>query len=184
MAQLDRVFAAADGMEVTLQADGAYVTDPLFAGRLCRTLAYTGMHISVLSGGWREEDGRLAMYQPPIDSSAIRDGFLYWRRPKNKRAIALPIKREIEPWLGSFLDQPKPRSSRRYHQLLAEVGKKAHLQVNPLRFRHTCGVILYHVLGLDAAQVQTLLGVTPGTMLTYVVHTKDQVRTEMMEKGW
>lgn len=180
---------------MTLQTHQGWVGDPLFLGRLCRTLAYTGMHISVLSGGFRQHTSLADKaipeskwtshdYSPPLDSTAIRGDFLYWRRPKNEKPIAMPIKPDIHPWLASFLDQPRPRSTRRYQQLLDELEKEVGFSCNPLRFRHTCGVLLYHVLKLDAATVQRMLGCTPNTMLTYVVRTKEQIREEMIAKGW
>ncbi len=183
-AQLDRVTAAADGISVRLQTGQGLVEDPLFAGRLLRTLVWTGMHVSVLSGGWRVEEGEDAEYHPPIRSDSIRDGMLYWRRPKTGRPIPMPISRQIAPWLGEFLDQPKPTSRQRYNQILERVGRKAGTHVNPLRCRHTCGVLLYHSLGVDAATVQKLIGVTPQTMMTYVVRPISEVRRELADKGW
>jgi hypothetical protein len=188
LAQLERVFEVADGQTIRLQTGEGWVDDYQWLGRFVRTLAYTGMHISVFSGAWRRsmQDGEaIAEYVPPIDSTAIREGFLFWRRPKNEKPIPMPIKKDIAPWLGEFFDHPRPRSTRRYEQILedmveAEVGFPA----NPLRFRHTCGVILYHVLKLDAATVQKLMGFTPETMLTYVIRTKEQIAAEMVEKGW
>jgi len=183
LAQLETVNRTADGWTVKLQAGGGWIDDSLFMGRLTRTLAYTGMHISVLSGGWRRQ-GEERTYSPPLDSSAIRGDFLYWRRPKNEKPIAMPIKAEIAPWLPAFLDQVRPKTSRRYQQLLEELEKKTGFACNPLRFRHTCGVILYHVLKLDAATVQRMLGCTPDTMLRYVIRTKEEIRQEMVSKGW
>ena len=195
IAQLDKILASADATTTKLQRGGYWEDDPKFLGRLTRTLAYTGMHISVLSGGFRQhtfrgdpeipESREVAHdYSAPIDSSAVRGDFLYWRRPKNEKPIAMPIKPEIQPWLGTFLDQPRPRSTRRYEQILDTLQEKVGFPCNPLRFRHTCGVLLYHVLKLDAATVQHLLGCTPHTMLTYVVRTKEQTRDEMIQKGW
>ncbi len=185
--QLDRVFRLADEKILKLQREGQWVDDPFFLGRLCRTLAFTGMHISVLCGGWRqqtiEEEIHLE-YSPPISSEAIRNGFLFWHRPKNEKPIPMPIKRELAPWLGEFFDQPKPKTYRRYEQILEELEFDVGFPCNPLRFRHTCGVLLYHVLKMDAATVQKLMGFTPETMLTYVVRTKEQVAAEMVEKGW
>jgi len=195
LTQLEKTFGAADGMTVKLQAGGGWVDDPQFMGRLTRTLAYTGAHISVLSGGYRrrtfqadpdipESKSTTFEYEAPINSSAIRGDFLFWRRPKNEKPVALPIKKEIRPWLGTFFDQRKPRSTRRYEQLLEELEAKVGFPCNPLRYRHTCGVLLYHVLKMDAATVQKLMGFTPATMLTYVVRTKEQIREEMVSKGW
>ncbi len=196
LAQLETVHRVSDSLPVTLQTRrGGWIEDPAFLGHLSRTLAYTGMHISVLSGGYRartlqadkdipESKETFYEYSAPINSSAIRGGFLYWRRPKNEKPIPMPIKRDLNPWLGPFFDQPKPRSTRRYEQLLEEVEGQSGFPCNPLRFRHTCGVLLYHVLKMDAATVQRLLGVTAETMLKYVIRTKEEIREEMVAKGW
>jgi len=174
-------------MVTKLQTGTGWVDDPRFLGRLTRTLAYTGMHIAILSGGFRQKTvkGNTSYdYVPAIRSDAIRNGFLYWHRVKNEKSIALPIKREISLWLGEFLDQEKPKSTRRYEQILEGLGDAIGFPANPLRFRHTCGVLLYHVLKMDAATVQKLMGFTSETMLTYVVRTKEQVADEMIQKGW
>ncbi len=187
LAQLDQVFQVADQTRITIQSIDGWKNDPLFLGRLTRTLAYTGMHISVLSGSFRAKTVRRVRrveWVGPIRSDAIREGFLFWRRPKNEKPIPLPIKRDIAPWLGEFLDQEKPRSTRRYEQILEDLEQLVGFPTNPLRFRHTCGVLLYHVLKMDAATVQKLMGFTPETMLTYVVRTKEQIAEEMVEKGW
>ena len=181
--QLEEVFRIAGSTTVMLQTGDGWCRDSNFLGRTTKTLAYTGMHISVLSGGWRHDDGATA-YHPPLDSSAIRGDFLYWRRPKNQKPIAMPIKKDISPWLGAFLDQKRPRSVSRYQQLLDELSEKVGFSCNPLRFRHTCGVILYHVLKLDGAVVQRMLGCTAQTLLTYIIRTKEEIRKEMVEKGW
>ncbi len=185
--QLALIEREADGITVRLQRPGEFVEDGVLLGRTVRTLAYTGMHIMVLSGGYRRKTRRKVTtweYSPPITSAAIRDGFVLWRRPKNEKPIPMPIKRDISPWLGTFFDAPKPGTTRRYEQLLELVEDRVGFATNPLRFRHTCGVLLYHVLKMDAATVQKLMGFTPETMLTYVVRTKEQVAAEMIEKGW
>jgi integrase len=96
----------------------------------------------------------------------------------------MPVSRQVAPWLAEFLDQKKPGSRQRYNQILAKVGQNAKVQVNPLRCRHTCGVILYHSLGIDAPTVQKLMGFTPQTMLTYVTRPISEVRKELADKGW
>jgi integrase len=195
LGQLETVHRVADSKIIKLQANGGWIEDPQFLGRLTRVLAYTGMHISVLSGGFRQHttqsdedipESRVTLYDysAPLDSSAVRGDFLYWRRPKNEKPIPMPIKRDIAPWLGQFLDQPRPKTTRRYQQILEEVEKGVGFPTNPLRFRHTCGVLLYWVLKMDAATVQRLLGCTAQTMLTYVIRTKEQIREEMIAKGW
>lgn len=187
LSQLEQVFGAADGIEIRRQLDGHWVDDGQILGRTCRVLAYTGMHISVLSGGYRQKttDGRVEFeYVGPIRSDAIRGNFLYWRRPKNAKPIAMPIKKELLPWLPEFLDAPKPTTTRRFQQMLEFLEDRVGFACNPLRFRHTCGVLLYHVLKQSASDVERLLGVTPETMLTYVVRTKEEVRRDMIEKGW
>jgi hypothetical protein len=195
LAQLDAVNTVADRTSTTLQTGEGWVDDPHFLGRLTRTLAYTGAHISVLSGGWRAHTTRADPeiseskvttyeYSPPIRSDAIKGEFLYWRRPKNEKPIPMPIKKEVAPWLGLFFDQAKPRSRQRYNQILDELEPLVGFSCNPLRFRHTCGVLLYHVYKMPAADVQRLMGFTPETMLTYVVRTKEEIREEMVAKGW
>lgn len=195
LSQLEDVKRVADSKEILLQTGSGYVNDPKFLGELVRVLAYTGMHISVLSGGVRHRtlvgdrdipDSRWteATYNPPLGPDSIHGHFLYWRRPKNDKPIAMPIKPEMAPWLGAFLAKPRPRSTRRYEQILESVEDEVGFACNPLRFRHTCGVILYHVLKMDAAAVQKLLGCTAKTMLTYVLRTKEQIREDMIKAGW
>jgi integrase len=96
----------------------------------------------------------------------------------------MPISRHLAGWLPQFLDKPRPASVRRYEQVLERVGKTCHIQVNPLRFRHTCAVLLYHVMGMDGATVEKLLGVTPRTLAIYVMKPKWMVAKELRDKGW
>ena len=163
--ELDRVFAGCDADRAT------------YLGHCARFLAYTGAHISVLAGGLQvvthiDEDGQPSkeeVYHDPIRSDAVRGGFVYWRRPKNQKPIGMPLSRRIKDWIVEFLDAPRPLTRGRYNQLFDRVGERVQLQVNPLRFRHTCAVLLFHVNGLDAPTVQRLLGVTPEVMTAYVI---------------
>lgn len=177
-AELERVFACADA-------------DSEWLGRCCRFLTYAGPHISILSGGYRQElvhledrDELQFVYQEPIDASYIRGDHLYWRRPKNDKPIGMPISRHVAPWLAEFLDAPRPRSRSRYNQLLARVGRYAGIHLNPLRFRHTCGVLLMHVYGMGTGDIRKLLGVTAETLATYVARPQWMVLEELRSKGW
>ncbi len=154
-------------------------------------LAYSGAHISVLSGGFRQETvheqgaTRIEYVRSePLRSDAVRGDHIYWRRPKNEKPIGIPVKRELAGWLPGWLDQPRPLSSRRYEQVFDRIGDVAHLQVNPLRFRHTCAVLLYHVMRMDAQSVCRLLGVSPTTLAIYVMKPKWMVAEELRAKGW
>lgn len=155
-------------------------------------LAYSGAHISVLSGGYRQElvrpEGAPAyiewVYSPPIRGDAVRGDFIYWNRPKNEKPIGMPLSRHLRGWLPEYLDMPRPAHRTRYNQVLNRVGSSLHLQVNPLRFRHSCAVRLYHVMGLDAQTVERLLGVTAQTLATYVMKPKWMVQKELASKGW
>jgi integrase len=158
-------------------------------------LTYAGAHISVLSGGWRAETlwpegygkgvARVEyVYSEPIRGDAVRGDHIYWRRPKNEKPIGMPLSRHLTGWLPGFLDKPRPLSTRRYEQVLERVGINVHIQVNPLRFRHTCAVLLYHVMGLDAQSVCRLLGVSPTTLAIYVMKPKWMVAQELKAKGW
>lgn len=177
--QLAIVFGTADG-----DVSG-------WAGKAVRFLAYTGAHISVLSGGFEQclvREGESARYEdiyhPPIRSDAIRGGSIYWRRPKNRKQIGMPLSRNLADWVGPWLDEPRPASRRRYGQVLERIGRACHLQVNPLRFRHTCAVLLFHIYGMKAQEIERLLGVTPQTLTTYVLKPAYMVAEELRQKGW
>jgi hypothetical protein len=159
-------------------------------------LAYAGAHISVLSGGFRQEtvwdSGRVGVgrprieyvYSDPIRSDAVRGNGIYWRRPKNEKPIPMPISRYLEGWLPTWLDEPRPTTSRRYRQVFDRIGDNSGLQVNPLRFRHTCAVRLYHIMEMKPEVVCRLLGVSPITLLTYIAQPKWMVAQELKAKGW
>ena len=146
-------------------------------------LAYTGAHISVLSGGWRHQ-GDDTWYQPPLRSESVRGEFIYWRRPKNEKQIGMPLSRHLKGWLPEWLDRRRPLDRTTYNKALNEVGSLISLQVNPLRFRHTCAVLLYHVHHLDGKSIERLLGVTPETLTTYVMKPKWMVAQELAASGW
>jgi integrase len=176
--ELERVFAYADA-------------DSPFLGRVARFLAYTGAHVSMLSGGYRQElvhlegvDELRLTYQEPLNSTYIKGEYLYWRRPKNEKAIGMPISRHVAPWLAEFLDEWRPRTRRRYGQLLGRLSPYVRTRVNPLRFRHTCAVLLFHVYGMDAPTICRLLGVTAATLTTYVMRPQWMVLKELRQKGW
>jgi len=142
-------------------------------------LAWTGAHISVLSGGvrqawiWDDRSARVGHEEywqaPPIRSNAIRGDHIFWNRPKNQRSIGIPLSRHLKGWLEDWLDQPRPLTPRRYTQVFDRVGAKIGLQVNPLRFRHTFAVYLFHEVKLSAEDVCEMIGVTPETMQRYVI---------------
>jgi integrase len=178
--ELELVIRAGDASEL-----GPY---PGFLGRVARVLAYTGVHIVLFSGGYRQKlrpDGALEMTPiEPLGSWAIRGDFIYWRRVKTNKPIPMPVSRHLVGWLGEFLDLPRPGSDERYRQLLAALGRSMNLQVNPLRFRHTCAVLLFHVHHVQVDDIQRMLGVTRSTLLTYIARPKWMVQRELVESGW
>jgi hypothetical protein len=153
-------------------------------------LGYAGAHILVLSGGWRRETTRTPdgphveqWYQPPIRSDAIRGGFIYWERPKNSKGIPMELSRHLKDWLGPWLDEPRPLSTRRYEQILERVGKRCRLQVNPMRFRHYCAVRM-KLMGLSTNAICRRLGVSPATVVIYVEDPKWVTTQKLDQGGW
>jgi integrase len=174
-AELDRVLRAAD-------------QDSEMLGKIAKVLAFTGAHITVITGGWRREtqaNGAIKeWWVDPIDGHAVRGNFIYWRRPKNEKPIEMPLSRHLQGWLPEFLNQPRPLTARRYEQLFDRVGEKLGLQVNPLRFRHTCGVLLFHIHHQPADVVQRLLGVTAQTVATYIARPPWVIAEELRASGF
>jgi integrase len=163
-------------------------------GPAAKLLTYAGPHISVLTGGWRREtiDGETReWYQPPLDGHAIRGDYIFWRRPKNQKPIQLRLSKQLAPWLREWLDrtgpggpEERPFSTRRYEQLFARVGDRIGIQVNPLRFRHTFGVLLYHVHKLTAPDVARLMGCSTETLATYIVRPPWVISEDLVRSGW
>ena len=156
-------------LEVVFEAAEADPSE--WAVQAAKFLAYTGAHICVLSGGFRQEtqkDGSIERwYQPAIRSDAIRGDRIHWARPKTERHVGIELSKYIREWVAEWLELPRPLSRRRYGQVLARVGKQVHLQVNPLRFRHTCAVKLKQ-LGLTDREIQKRLGVSYHVMVLYI----------------
>jgi integrase len=174
--ELDRVLAAC-------RADPNPVTGPAAA-----FLAFSGAHITVLTGGWRQVTHRNGAieewYQDPIDSHAVRGNFIYWRRPKNSKAIPMPLSRRLQGWLPAWLDQDRPMDPSRYNQLFKRAGETISVHVNPLRFRHTCGVLLFHVYGMKSEEIQILLGVTAQTVATYIARPPWAIAKDLLAAGF
>lgn len=166
----------------------ASVADSEMLGNAVKFLTYTGAHISVLTGGWRREtasNGALReWYVDPIDSHAIRGDNIYWRRPKNKKPIPMYLSRHLRGWLPGWLDQPRPYDPSRYNQLLNRVGRAVGIHLNPLRFRHTCGVLLFHVHKQPASVVELLLGVSPQVVSTYIAKPPWAIAEELRASGF
>jgi hypothetical protein len=177
--------------ELEVVLDGCEADPSEWIGPAAKLLTYSGAHISVVSGGWRRETIRPQdappyyewVYSPPLRSDAVREGFIYWRRPKNEKQIGMPLSRNLEGWLPEWLDQPRPLSSRRYQQVLDRVGRTVHMQVNPLRFRHTCGVMLLRH-GRNIEEVCRLLGADMRVVLTYIRKPMYQTAEELRSSGW
>ena len=160
----ERVFAAADQVEIRGRSKG-------WLGRLCRVLCYTGWHPAVLY--------RSGEFRP-----ALQHGRLQWIRPKNRRQMELPVHRELAPWIQEWLLEPRPRGPARYTQLLDQVGERAGMKVNALRFRHTACIILIRDLHLPSSDVQRLLGVTAKTLLVYAERPIEDIQMDMEKAGW
>ncbi|MCI4332096.1 MAG: hypothetical protein L3K19_09700 [Thermoplasmata archaeon] len=174
--ELDAVFRACDADESP------------WLGKTARFLAYQGAHISVLTGGWRRRtrpNGAVEeWYEEPLNGHAVRGDLVYWRRPKNQKPIGMPIKREIRGWVKEWLDEPRPYSEPRYLQVMGRAGDRCGLHINPLRFRHTCGVLLYHVHRQPLHAIRRWLGCTPEVLDTYIANPPFQINQELVASGW
>src|SRR5208282_3534935 len=184
--------------------------DPEFMGRLLRVPLYTGVHISNLCGRRAQERGRWkdgvrvatvkAARIAPLSSDDIiettKDGkvirLLVFRRVKKKRdnVTHVPISRHLWPWLPEFLDQKKPHTRARYHQMLHALERDVldrhglRLHLNPKRFRHTCMRLLHDEFGFPLADITRIMATTEGTLRRYAERTPRQIAEELAEKGW
>jgi integrase len=177
--------------ELEVVLDGCEADPSEWIGPASKLLAYAGPHISVVSGGWRRETIRPPdapayfewVYSPPLRSEAVRGEFIYWHRPKNEKPIGIELSRHLAGWLPTWLDQARPLSSRRYEQVLDRVGRTVHMQVNPLRFRHTCAVRMRRA-GLSVQAICRRLGVTPETMMIYIEDPRWEATKMLRAAEW
>ena len=150
-----------------------------------RTLAPTS---PVLTGGWRREtasNGALReWYVDPIDSHAIRGDNIYWRRPKNKKPIPMSLSRQppgVAPGMARSNPAPMTRAGITSSSTASGAPRDP---LNPLRFRHTCGVLLFHVHKQPASVVELLLGVSPQVVSTYIAKPPWAIAEELRASGF
>ncbi len=201
--ELKVILAAADQMVVRVRGVG---DDPLFMGRLLRTLLYTGIHISNFSGcrprkgHSRKAGDYMRSAIPKITSACLQERtsstgapqmYLVYRRVKKKRdnVVQVPISQNLMPWLPAFLDQRKPTDPSRYNQLMKDLegrllanGHRIHL--NPHRFRHTTMRLLRAEFGFSMEDIERIVSTTRQTLDKYARRPIDELAAELTQKGW
>lgn len=172
-------------LSTVLQA--CYADENPVTGRAAHFMAYTGAHISVVTGGYRRRtvDGGAVQrtYVAPIDSHAVRGNFVFWPRPKNSKRIGVELHDSLREWVKGWLDQPRPTHPSRYNQLFDRVGERLGIKVAPLRFRHTYGVMLRN-LGLGAPEISNKLGCSQSVVATYIMLPPWETQERMRRGGF
>jgi hypothetical protein len=157
----EKIFAAADSIRIRGHPDE-------YVGWLVRFFMWTGCHMVLLY------DDR---------SISVQGGRLVYTRAKNRKPMDLPLKAEAKPWIERFLAEKHPGQTR-LKEILAQVGQRAGIPCNFLRFRHTACIIFYKELGLPSTDVCRLMGVVPETLVIYAERPIDDLEEDMRDKGW
>ncbi|MCI4323792.1 MAG: site-specific integrase [Thermoplasmata archaeon] len=191
-----RAITAEADLIVTVHRDRSY--DQPWFGRLVRVLLAFGMHISVISGGYRRKTDPktrevLLTYYPPLSSQDIRseggEVYLVWRRPKTQRPVMVPVPADIRPWLAEWLDAPRRTQRTSYNHLFNQLAddlarKGLSIQINPLRFRHTAAVRFIHEYEMTPDDTCELLGVSPSVLAQYTRRAPGEMAKDLRSRGW
>lgn len=156
--ELERIFAAADSIDE-------------WTGQMVRFFTWSGCHIEVLC-------------DPDEYNLHVEGSLLCFTRGKNRKNITWPIKSEMLPWIEKFLNDSRPGSTRRYAQILTEVGDRAGLKCNFLRLRHTTFVLALHEWKMDPVDVCEKLGVTMAVLKGYAIRPVEVIEKELRAKGF
>lgn len=159
-------------------------TDGSFVDRTVRVLLFTGVHISLL---------------PHLRSTNLHrapEGWLEveWHRTKRtvggrQRLMTAVVPTWAEDWIAEYLDLPKPTASRSYHYMLARLSDQIlkergiRIQINPLRFRHTAGVLYVEQMGFNQAEIAEVLGTSKQTSMYYTTRQSAHQRAVIAGKG-
>ena len=101
--------------------------------------------------------------------------YLSWDRPKTRRAVSVPVPRDMEPWIEDFLATLPHWSTKTWNRLVQLAGQIAEIEgtVTPRTLRHT---YLRWVADQthDPSMVARLGACSPSTALDYVRTAEDE----------
>ena len=161
--------------------------DALFFGRMFRVFLTFGPHPSVVPAWGSDTNLRV---RPTERGDRV---YFIWTRAKPTETTRPDIEIEVPtsyvPWLGAWLDAPKPVSAETYWRLFREVELQTlattgyTIHVNPLRARHTCGQQMLE-RGFTSVDVEAAIGIAPETLRTYGMSTAEQRGEKGERVGW
>ena len=151
------------------------------ARKMVLTLAYTGMHISVLIQPWRKLREEKHEGKP----------YITWYRPKKEgkdARVTCPkhnaINFNVEMFAKEIQKRRRKKSRQYFWNLTSVLGYKCGIpNLSPMTFRHTCAVMMLD-MGIPQVQVQDILNCSNKTLRTYLKYSTRRTHELFERVGW